>query len=109
MKEFKDWDLISEPEPVHADPSHIFPDFLLRNRNDPNQTWFLEIIGIWMPDYLKRKFDAIRMAKLDRFILCIDHSRNYSDQTLPPNTTCVFFKKRVAMSSIRSLLTTTAC
>ena len=90
-----EYDIIREPEPVSAGQSLIFPDFALQHRRDPSRRWILEIVGFWTPDYLGKKLACLRMANLDRFILCLDMDRNCSRDELPEKAHVVPFRRKI--------------
>ncbi len=90
-----DWDLIREPEPIDVMGSLIFPDFMLKNKNDPDRIWWLEIIGFWTPDYLKRKLERLKLAAISNLILCICNKLNCSDGDLPSGSRLVRFRGKI--------------
>ena len=72
LKAAADWDLIREPEPIIVGNRWFFPDFEIRNRRSHDKRWHLEIVGYWNPEYLTKKLETLRVAKLTNFIVCID-------------------------------------
>ena len=73
----------------------IFPDFQLKNRKDPTQTWFIEIIGFWTPEYLFNKLRKLNEARIANIILCIDSSKNCTDADLPEGARIIRYKKKI--------------
>jgi len=51
----------------------VFPDFALHHRTD-GRSWLVEIAGFWTPEYVTRKLERLRAARLDNLILCIGRS-----------------------------------
>ena len=90
-----EWDVVREPEPIHADGSLIFPDFSLQCRANPARRWLLEIVGFWTPDYVARKLAHYRSARLSNLILCIDEERNCAHADLPASARVVRFRRSV--------------
>ena len=95
-----DWDVIREPEPVRAGSTLIFPDFLLRHRIHQHRRVLVEIVGFWTAPYLATKFERLRQARLQNFILCLDEDRACSDGDLPPGLPVVRFRRRVDAAAV---------
>jgi uncharacterized protein len=94
------WEIIREPRPVSAGPVLIFPDFALRRREAVERPWLLEIVGFWTREYLERKLSLLRLAKLDRFVLCIDEERESLLGELPSEAAVVRFRRRVDPAAV---------
>ena len=90
-----EWDLLREPEPIAAGNTLIFPDFALQHRSDSARRWLLEIVGFWTPDYVARKLETYREARVPRLILCLDEARNCAEADVPPGALVVKFRRRV--------------
>ncbi|MBI3294836.1 MAG: DUF790 family protein [Deltaproteobacteria bacterium] len=95
LKVAPQWDLIHCPAPVEAEGTLIFPDFLIQNREDPDNKWWLEIVGFWTPEYLEKKLRRLRAAKLERLILCLSENLNCGNDTLPRGCRVVWFKRAI--------------
>ncbi|MBI4403364.1 MAG: DUF790 family protein [Deltaproteobacteria bacterium] len=104
LKTMKGWDLIREPEPVKADETLIFPDFLLREKDNPANAWFVEIVGFWMPEYLQKKIAQLKKTNLKNFIICVNSSLNCSETDFPKNANIVQFKNWIDPESIRAII-----
>ena len=81
----------------------IFPDFALRHRGD-GRLWFVEIVGFWTPDYVKRKLALLRAAELTNLVLCIDETRDCSDGAIPRSSRVVRFRRRVDAVAVLRLI-----
>jgi predicted nuclease of restriction endonuclease-like RecB superfamily len=68
---------------------------MLKNKNDPDRIWWLEIIGFWTPDYLKRKLERLKLAAISNLILCICNKLNCSDGDLPSGSRLVRFRGKI--------------
>jgi predicted nuclease of restriction endonuclease-like RecB superfamily len=91
-----DWDLVREPEPVPAGEALIFPDFALEHRHDPARRAFVEIVGFWTRDYLERKLEHLRRARLGNLVLCIDAGRGCDAVAeLPEAAAVIRFRRRL--------------
>lgn len=90
-----DWDLVREPEPVAADDTIIFPDFLLRHRLCPQRSFLIEIMGFWSAAYVTRKLTLLERANIDNLILCVDERRLCGTETLPAKARVVYFRGHV--------------
>ena len=67
------WNLIREPDPLILTNSHVLiPDFLF-TRSDKKV--YFEIVGFWTLDYLKRKFEKIKVileSNKEHFLIAVD-------------------------------------
>ncbi|OGQ80090.1 MAG: hypothetical protein A2289_21625 [Deltaproteobacteria bacterium RIFOXYA12_FULL_58_15] len=99
-----DWDLIREPEPIPVGRSLIFPDFSLVRRGPPYDRWFLEIVGFWTPEYLEHKIATLHQAGLERLIICIDKTKNCSDNELPARARVIRFAKKVDVEEVLAII-----
>jgi predicted nuclease of restriction endonuclease-like RecB superfamily len=99
-----DWDVLREPTAVPALGTLIFPDFLLRHRLDPRRRFLVEILGFWTPQYVSRKLETLRAARIENLILLIDEARRCSEADLPPDAQVVRFRKRVDATKLLPLL-----
>lgn len=95
-----EWDVVREPEPIHADGSLIFPDFALQCRANPARRWLLEIVGFWTPEYVAQKLARYRSARLSNLILCIDEERNCTNADLPASARVVRFRGHVDPTAV---------
>jgi Uncharacterized conserved protein len=66
-----EWKLIREPEPLISGKTIFIPDFLIV-KGDVKV--YLEIMGFWTEDYLKRKIEKIKQLRDINLILAIDSS-----------------------------------
>lgn len=99
-----DWDIVREPNVVDIGDGFIFPDFLLRHRRRPNQSYVVEIVGFWTREYLEKRLESLRTARIDRLILCVDADRNCGDADLPADARIVRFRKRVPAAAVLALI-----
>lgn len=104
-----DWDIIREPEPVRAGSGLIFPDFLLRHRQEPNRKFLVEIVGFWTREYLEKKLFAVRRANLDNLVICVDADRGCSEGDLPLGARIIRFKKRIDPRAVLALIEPRRC
>jgi predicted nuclease of restriction endonuclease-like RecB superfamily len=98
-----DWDVIHEPLPVAAAGTLIFPDFELRRRRD-GESWLLEIVGFWTPEYLAAKLARLRAAGLERLILLIDHDRNCEEGELPAGARVLRYRRRIDPRAVLAVI-----
>jgi predicted nuclease of restriction endonuclease-like RecB superfamily len=99
-----DWDVVREPEPVRAGDGLIFPDFLLRHRQDPSRKFLVEIVGFWTREYLEKKLAGLRRANLDNLIVCVDADRGCSEGDLPLGARVVRFTKTIDPRAVLALI-----
>lgn len=94
------WHLIREPAPLQVGSTLCFPDFLLVHRTRPNLRWWLEIVGFWTPEYLHRKLQVLRQARLENLILCVDAARNCAEADFPPMARVLRYKSTIAVPEV---------
>ncbi|MEE8410561.1 MAG: DUF790 family protein, partial [Myxococcota bacterium] len=99
-----DWDIIREPEPIPVARSLIFPDFALVRRGPPYERWFVEIVGFWTADYLEHKLATLRLAGIERLIVCVDKQRGCSESDLPAGAHIVEYDRRVDVKEVLRIL-----
>jgi len=95
-----DWDLVREPEPLRADGTLIFPDFLLTHRIHKERRVFIELIGFWTPDYLAKKLARLRDSGITNMVLCLDEERVCNADELPPGLPIVKYRRRVDAAAV---------
>jgi len=74
------WRLEREVEVVDLGGTVFLPDFALRHPAGP--TVYLEIVGFWHPDYLRRKLEKVKKAHLDNLILAVSERLNVGKEGL---------------------------
>jgi predicted nuclease of restriction endonuclease-like RecB superfamily len=104
LKATKVWDIIREPEPVNAVGTLIFPDFGLRHREDPSRYWLLEIVGYWTPDYLRKKLEKLREAKIPNLLLCVSDKLNCSEGDIPEGALVIRFSRQLQPADVLRLI-----
>ncbi len=98
-----DWDVIREPEPARAEGRLIFPDFALEHRRH-RRRWLLEIVGFWTPQYLDHKLGALRRARLENLIVCIDADRNCEEREFPSHARVIRYRKKIDPADVLSII-----
>ena len=99
-----DWQVLREPTAVPALGTLIFPDFLLCHRLDPRRRFLVEIVGFWTPEYISRKLETLRAARIQNLILCIDEARRCSEVDIPRHALVVRFRKKVDASKLLDII-----
>jgi len=99
------WDLSREPPVISAGERLIFPDFALAPARDPSERWLLEIVGFWTPEYLRGKLQCLASANIERFVLCVDQSRECAEAELPPDPRIIPYKSRIDAHAVLALIT----
>lgn len=97
------WEVLREPTAFSIGSALIFPDFELRHRTT-GASWLLEIVGFWTAEYIARKLAALREAKIENLILCIDAARGCSDEQLPQSAKIVRFRRAIDAGAVLALL-----
>ncbi|MGB9728279.1 MAG: DUF790 family protein [Thermoprotei archaeon] len=66
-----DWTIIREPEPLVVGSKIFIPDFVFIR---DNEKVYLEIVGFWTKEYIKRKIEKMKDLKNVKMIIAIDES-----------------------------------
>jgi predicted nuclease of restriction endonuclease-like RecB superfamily len=98
-----EWDIVREPVGVAVGDGLIFPDFELRHRAT-GERWLLEILGYWTVEYVQRKLDALRAAKVERLILCIDEARGCTAEALAVCDFVLPFRRHVDAKAVLAVV-----
>ncbi|QQS49075.1 MAG: DUF790 family protein [Acidobacteriota bacterium] len=78
----------------------MIPDFTLSKLNDPpGHRVHLEIVGFWTPEYLNRKIEKVREAKLDNLILAVSKKLALSDD-VAEELDVLWFKGRLPVQKV---------
>ncbi|WP_292319697.1 DUF790 family protein [Caldisphaera sp.] len=93
----KDWEIIREPQPLIVNNTIFIPDFML-SKNNINI--YVEIVGFWTKEYLRRKSEKVREIKLP-LILVVDESLGYEDFN---NENIIKFKKTINIAAVYYLI-----
>jgi len=98
------FELLREPEPVEADGTLVFPDFAIVERRADGRRWWLEIAGFWTPEYITRKLERLRAARLESLILCLDARRRCAPTDLPADAAVVRYDRWVDVAAVLRLI-----
>jgi len=98
------WAIVREPEPIDAEGHLFFPDFAIHPRSDPGRRWLVEIVGFWTPEYLARKLEQLRRARVSNLVVCIDEERNVGDGDLPAGAAVIRYRRRVDAARVLELV-----
>lgn len=91
-----DWDIVREPDPIRIPDSLIFPDFLIKHRRQPERNYYIEIVGFWTPDYLRKKFDNLKAAHVSNLIILVDQALGCAGgPEFSLGKEILFFKRRI--------------
>ncbi|RIH90951.1 hypothetical protein Mterra_00029 [Calidithermus terrae] len=98
-----EWALEREVEVVDLKGTVFLPDFALRHPG--GRTVYVEIVGFWHPEYLRRKFEKVRKAGLDNLVLAVSErlkvSRDDLEGILGP---VVWFKGQLEPKAVLGVL-----
>lgn len=95
------WIIRREPEPIVVDHSIFIPDFSFEYKGIKV---YLEIVGFWTPEYLRRKIDKIKRIKNIDMIIAVQRdlaaSRDFS--SLP--YTVIVYKNKLSSVDVYRIL-----
>jgi len=97
------WVLERETEIVNLKDTVFIPDFTFHHKRD-ERVAYLEIIGFWRPDYLRRKFKKLEKASINT-IIAISEDLNVSEEKVKnfPGT-YFFFKSAINPGIVLEIL-----
>lgn len=93
------WQLKREPEPIKTGNQVIIPDFSFEMEGIKI---YLEILGFWTDEYLKRKIEKLKVAKIDMIIavnerLACEKIKELEDYS---NLKILYYKDKIALAPI---------
>jgi predicted nuclease of restriction endonuclease-like RecB superfamily len=100
-----EWKLTRGPAAIGAGERAVFADFELAAHDDPTRSWLLEIIGFSTPEYVREKLARLRAVGGERFVLCVDRSRQCGDGELPRDPRVLCYRRRIDARAVLALLT----
>ncbi|MGQ9759396.1 MAG: DUF790 family protein [Candidatus Methanomethylicaceae archaeon] len=71
------WKLLREPDPLPVVGGVILPDFAFELRG---RRVYMEIVGFWTPEYIKRKVSKLRSVHGVELIVAVDSSLGLSEE-----------------------------
>ncbi len=94
------WEIIREPEPIVIDKTHVFiPDFKFIKGN---MEFYMEIVGFWTPEYLRKKIYKLQRLKDENFIIAVNKELSCSTEDVKGDI--IFFKKRIPVREVVRIL-----
>ncbi len=69
------WTLSRESELLHVGQTVLTPDFVLRRRDRPDEPIYVELIGFWTPEYLRKKAMRLEQFRNYPWIVIVPPSR----------------------------------
>ena len=97
------WQLERESEVVNLKETVMIPDFTFRHPD--GRTAFLEIMGYWRPEYLRRKLEKLRQAQRKDLLVAVSSNLNVSEddfKNVPGGV--FFFRNKVQPKEVIQLL-----
>ena len=100
-----EWKLEREVDLIPIPGSVMIPDFRLVHPN--GESYLLEIIGYWRPEYLRKKFAQVRSAECDYLILAVSERLNLEKagvKVKDVQVPIVWFKDKLLPKSVLEIL-----
>jgi predicted nuclease of restriction endonuclease-like RecB superfamily len=99
------WVLEREVEIVDLKGTVFVPDFALRHAD--GRLCYVEIMGFWHPDYLRRKLEKVRRAGMHNLILAVSERLNVGEEDLKDIPGPVlFFKGKLEPGKVLEIIET---
>ncbi|NEP39084.1 MAG: DUF790 family protein [Okeania sp. SIO2G4] len=100
-----EWQLEREVDLIPIPGSVMIPDFRLVHPS--GQSYLLEIVGYWRPEYLKKKFSQVQSADCDNLILAVSERLNLEKAGVKVKdipVPIVWFKDKLLPKSVLAVL-----
>lgn len=98
------WHVIANPAPRLAGQNLLYPEFELVHVQQPERRWWVELVGFWTSRSISEKLYQLRLAGLERFILCVDRRRSCAAGDLPSDARVIGFKTRIDVGALLALI-----
>lgn len=95
------WSIKREPEPLVAGGKVFIPDFLLEKNR---ARVYLEIVGFWTEEYLKRKLQKLRELEKVNLILAVDRNLACSGFKELGDFPLIYYRKEVPLRDVLRIL-----
>jgi uncharacterized protein len=99
------WVLKREPEPITAGKQVIIPDFSLEKANIKI---YLEIVGFWTEEYLRRKIEKLKQVKV-KMLLLVNETlacEKLSALEKRPQIDLIYYRDKISLAPILRYLET---
>jgi uncharacterized protein len=93
------WKITREPTILKAGKYAFVPDFVLQR---DSMKVYLEIVGFWTPEYLKKKVEKLKEVK-EPVILLIDRKLKCSEKDFPAQEV-IFFDRKIPVNEVMRIL-----
>ncbi len=93
------WKVKREPTILKAGKYAFIPDFVLKR---DGMKVYLEIVGFWTPEYLKKKVEKLKEVE-EPVILLIDRKLKCSEKDFPAQEV-IFFDRKIPVNEIMQVL-----
>jgi predicted nuclease of restriction endonuclease-like RecB superfamily len=93
-----EWSLARADAVIPVEHNQVMiPDFTLRDRS--GHEVYLEIVGFWTPEYLSRKIEKVRAARLDNLILAVS-KRLALSEAVAKELDVLWFAEKLSASAV---------
>lgn len=94
------WQLTREDEVFLLGDTVMIPDFALTHQKDGRRA-FIEIVGFWHPEYLRRKLEKVRAAGRRNLLLLVYESVNLTERALADiPAEVLYFKSKPVLKDV---------
>ncbi|MBN2028867.1 DUF790 family protein [bacterium] len=90
------WSIEREGTIIDLGDTVFIPDFVFRHAG--GRTTFLEIVGFWTEEYLKKKMEKIRQAKCKNLMLAVNSQLNCSRQDFKEDV--IFYRTGIPIGKV---------
>ncbi|MFP4654740.1 MAG: DUF790 family protein [Methanohalobium sp.] len=98
---FREWNLYREPVILKAGKYAFIPDFSLQKNN---LTIYVEIIGFWTHDYLKKKIEKVNWVNVPIILLINNKLKCCESDFKAENVDVLFYNRKIPYKQIIQIL-----
>ena len=96
------WTLRREPEPLMSGSSIFIPDFSFEKNG---MKFYLEIVGFWTEDYLRKKISKLRQIREENLIIAVNENLSCSGfKDIGRERKIILYKKEVPLNIVLNFL-----
>jgi predicted nuclease of restriction endonuclease-like RecB superfamily len=95
------WRLLRESEVLLLGDTVMVPDFVLVDEAAETRKILLELVGIWHPNYLRRKVEKVRAANCAHLLLLVYQGLNVTEEAFEGSASeVIFFQNKPVLKEV---------
>lgn len=99
------WRLSRESEVLLLKDTVMIPDFIVEHVHNPQRRIFIELVGFWHPNYLKRKLQKLREAQCTQLLVLVYQGLNLSAEDFSDVASqVIFFQQKPVLKEVMAAI-----